>query len=185
MNMVLIGYRGTGKSAVGRLLADRLGLAFYDTDELVEMRGGQTIRALVEEKGWESFRQREKEVLRELSGIDAAVIATGGGAVLDPENVRLLKRKGRLIWLDADVQTLIARMQADTNNEQRRPSLTGSEPADETFAVMAARAPFYREATDLCVDTSGKSLDEIVDEICSKLDELAKSRIIVQDSTAS
>jgi shikimate kinase len=169
MNIVLIGYRGTGKSAVGRLLADRLDLAFYDADELVENRGGQSIQEMVAAKGWEFFREREKDVIRELSGIDEAVIATGGGAVLDPENVRLLKQKGRLIWLDADAQTVITRMQADTNNEQRRPSLTGSKPADETFAVMAARAPFYREAADLCVDTSGKSLDEIVDEICLEL----------------
>ncbi|PKN60118.1 MAG: shikimate kinase [Deltaproteobacteria bacterium HGW-Deltaproteobacteria-11] len=169
MNIVLIGYRGTGKSAVGRLLADRLDLDFYDADEIVEKRGGQSIQKMVAAKGWEFFRELEKDVIRELSGIDAAVIATGGGAVLDPENVRLLKHKGRLIWLDADAQTVIARMQADTNNEQRRPSLTGSEPADETGAVMATRAPFYREAADICVDTSGKSLDEIVDEICSKL----------------
>jgi shikimate kinase len=168
MNMVLIGYRGTGKSAVGRLLADRLDLDFYDADELVEKRGGQSIQEMVAAKGWEFFREREKDCIRELSGIDAAVIATGGGAVLDPENVRLLKRKGQLIWLDTDAQTVIARMRADTDNEQRRPSLTGREPDDETVAVMAVRAPFYRAAADLCVDTSGKSLDEIVDEICSK-----------------
>lgn len=169
MSIVLIGYRGTGKSAVGRLIADRLDLAFYDADELVEKRGGQSIQEMVAAKGWEFFREREKDVIRELSGIDAAVIATGGGAVLDPENVRLLKRKGRLIWLVADAQTVIARMQADTNSEQRRPSLTGREPADETVAVIAARTPFYREAADLCVDTSGKSPDEIVDEICLEL----------------
>jgi len=169
MNIVLIGYRGTGKSAVGRLLADRLCLAFYDTDELVERRGGQTIEKMVAAKGWELFREREQDCIRELSGIDAAVIATGGGAVLDTENVRLLKHAGRLIWLDADAQTVIARMQADTNNKQRRPPLTGMAPANEAGAVMAARAPFYREAADICVDTSGKSLDEIVDEICSKL----------------
>ena len=166
MNIVLIGYRGTGKSAVGRLLADRLDLDFYDADELVEKRSGQSIQEIVAAKGWEYFREREKDVIRELSGIDAAVIATGGGAVLDPENVGLLKRKGRLIWLDADAQTVVERMQEDTNNEQRRPSLTGGEPADETVAVMAARAPFYREAADLYVDTSGKSLDDIVAEIC-------------------
>jgi shikimate kinase len=88
---------------------------------------------------------------------------------LDPENVTLLKRNGRLIWLDADAQTVIARMQADQGSEQRRPSLTGREPADETVAVMAARTPFYRAAADTCVDTSGKSFDEIVDEICAKL----------------
>lgn len=169
MNIVLIGYRGAGKSAVGRLLAVRLDLAFYDADELVEQRCGQTIEEMVAAGGWEFFREREQDCIRELSGIDAAVIATGGGAVLDPENVRLLRHKGRLIWLDADAQTVIARLQADTNNEQRRPSLSGMEPADETVAVMAARAPFYREAADICVDTSGKSLDEIVYEICSKL----------------
>jgi len=169
MNIVLIGYRGTGKSAVGGLLADRLGLSFYDTDEIVAKRGGQTIPALVEEKGWESFRIREKEIIRELSGIDAAVIATGGGVVLDPENVRLLKRKGRLIWLVADAQTVIARMEADANDQQRRPSLTGRAPADETVVVMAARTPLYREAADLCVDTSGKLLGDIVAEICSDL----------------
>lgn len=171
MNIVLIGYRGTGKSAVGRLLADRLELAFYDADELVEKRGGHSVEEMVAARGWEFFREREQDCIRELSGIDAAVIATGGGAVLDPENVRLLKHMGRLIWLVADAQTVIARMQADTNNEQRRPSLTGREPADETLAVMAARAPFYRDAADICVDTSGKPLDEIVDEICSKLEE--------------
>ncbi len=169
MNIVLIGYRSTGKSAVGRLLADRLGLAFYDADELVENRGGQSIQEMVAAKGWTFFRECEQDCIRELSGIDAAVIATGGGAVLDPENVRLLKHKGRLVWLDADVQTVIARLQSDTNNQQRRPSLTGSAPADETHAVMAARAPFYRDAADLYVDTSGKSLDEIVDEICLEL----------------
>lgn len=169
MNMVLIGYRGTGKSAVGRRLADRLGLAFYDADELVEKRSGQSIQEMVAAKGWEFFREREQTVIRALSVIDAAVIATGGGAVLDPENVNLLKQNGRLIWLVADAQTVIARMLADTDSEQRRPSLTGSEPADETGAVMAARAPFYLEAADLCVDTSGRSLDEIVDEICLEL----------------
>jgi shikimate kinase len=169
MNIVLIGYRGTGKSAVGSLLADRLDLDFYDADELVEKRGGQSIQEMVAAKGWKFFREREQDCIRELSGIDAAVIATGGGAVLDPENVSLLKRNGRLIWLDADAQTVIARTQADQDSEQRRPSLTGSEPADETVAVMAARTPFYRAAADTCVDTSGKSLDEIVDEICAKL----------------
>ncbi len=169
MNIVLIGYRGTGKSVVGRLLADRLDLDFYDADDFVEMRGGQSIQEMVAAKGWEFFRQREKEVILELSGIDAAVIATGGGAVLDPENVGLLKRKGRLIWLVADAQSVIARMQADESSEKRRPSLTGGYPADETGAAMATRTPLYRAAADLSVDTSGKSLDEIVDEICLEL----------------
>lgn len=169
MNIVLIGHRGTGKSAVGRRLADRMGLAFYDADELVEKRGGQSIREMVAAKGWEFFRKREQAVIRELSGIDAAVIATGGGAVLYPDNVTLLKRHGRLIWLVADADTIIGRMQADVSSEKQRPSLTGGDPADETGAVMAARTPLYRAAADLSVDTSGKSVEQIVDEICSEL----------------
>ena len=169
MNIVLIGYRGTGKSAVGRRLADRLDLAFYDTDELVEERGGQTIQEMVAAKGWEFFRECEQAVIRELSGIDAAVIATGGGAILYPDNVTLLKQSGRLIWLVADADTIIGRMQADEGSEKQRPSLTGGEPADETSAVMAVRTPLYRKAADLSVETSGKSIEQIVDEICSEL----------------
>lgn len=170
MNIVLIGYRGTGKTAVGKGLADRLGLAFCDADDLVEERIGQSIEEIVAKKGWEFFREHEQTVIRELSGTDGTVIATGGGAVLNPENVMLLKQNGRLIWLIADPDTVIARMQADAGSWQRRPSLTGGSPEDETGAVMAARNPFYREAADLSVDTSGKTVDQIVDAICSKLE---------------
>jgi shikimate kinase len=168
MNRVLIGYRGAGKSAVGRRLADRLGLVFYDTDVLIEEYGGRTIQEMVSAKGWEYFREREKAVIRELSAIDAAVIATGGGAVLDPENVALLKRNGRLIWLIADPQTLITRMQADQGNRKRRPSLAGGDHAGETAALMAARTPYYRAAADWSLDTSGKTVGQLVDEICSQ-----------------
>jgi shikimate kinase len=168
MNVVLIGCRGTGKSAVGSLLAERCHLDFYDTDELIELRGGQSISAMVAMQGWEFFREREKEVVREVSGIDAAVIATGGGVVLDPENISLLKQKGLLIWLVADGDTIVGRILADNNNEQR-PSLTEKALADETVAVLAERSPLYRIAADLSVDTSGKSLEDIVDEIFSEL----------------
>lgn len=167
MNRVLIGYRGAGKSAVGRRLADRLGFVFYDTDELIEEDGGRTIQEMVSTKGWEYFRECEKAVIRELSGIDAAVIATGGGAVLDTENVALLKRNGSLIWLIADPQTLITRMQADQDGRKRRPSLTGGDHAGETAALMAARTPYYRAAADWSLDTSGKTIGQLVDEICS------------------
>jgi shikimate kinase len=169
MNIVLIGYRGTGKSAVGRRLAKRLGLAFYDTDDLVERSSGQSIEEMVTAKGWAFFRQCEQAVIRRLAGADAAVIATGGGAVLDPGNVALLKQNGRMIWLIADCKTVIARMQADRGSEKRRPPLTGETPADETEALLAARTPVYRAVADGAVETSGKSVEQIVDEICSRL----------------
>jgi shikimate kinase len=169
MNIVLIGYRGAGKSAVGRRLADRIGLNFFDTDELVERRSGQSIEEMTAAKGWTFFRQCEQAVIREVAEIDAAVIATGGGAVLNPGNVRALKRNGRLIWLVADRETIVARMQADPDTARRRPSLTGEAPADETAALLAVRTPLYRAAADGSVETSGKSLERVVDEICSQL----------------
>lgn len=168
MNVVLIGCRGTGKSNLGRLLAERRGCDFYDTDDIIELRSGQSISAMVAAQGWVFFREREKEIVRELSGIDGAVIATGGGVVLDPENISFLKKNGLLIWLVADVETMAGRIREDHTNEQR-PSLTGKSLAHETTAVMAVRTPLYREAADFSVDTSGKSLEEVVDEICSEL----------------
>lgn len=176
MKVALIGYRGAGKSVVGRRLAEKLGLAFYDTDELVENRSGQTIQEMVAAKGWDFFRECEKAVIRELSGVDAAVIATGGGAVLDPENRTLLKRNGRVIWLIADAQTVMARIRADQGSGMRRPSLTGGDHADETGVLLAARAPFYRAAADWSVQTSGKTVGRIVDELCSGLDGFENSQ---------
>jgi shikimate kinase len=170
MNIVLIGYRGTGKTAVGRKLADRLNLAFFDADDLVEKRFGQSIAEMVAAAGWALFREREREMIRELSESDHAVIATGGGAILDPGNVARLKHNGRLVWLRADAQTVLERLQAEPD-VRRRPSLTGAGPAEETADVMQARQPFYSKAADLCVDTSGKSLEQVVDEICSRLEE--------------
>ena len=169
MNVVLIGCRGTGKSVVGSLLAERCQLDFYDTDEIVELRGGQSISEMVAMQGWEFFREREQEVVREVSGIDPAVIATGGGVVLDPENIRLLKQNGLLIWLIADGDTIVRRIEADRDNDQQRPSLTGKALAEETLALIAERSPLYGKAADLSLDTSGKSLDDVVDEIWSEL----------------
>ena len=169
MNVVLIGCRGAGKSTVGSLLAERCELDFHDTDELIELRSGQCISEMVAMRGWEFFRDREKEVVRELSGIDPAVIATGGGVVLDPENISFLKQNGLLIWLTADEDTIIGRIEADRDKDQQRPSLTGGTLTDETLSVMAERSSLYEKAADLSVDTSVKSLDDVVDEICSEL----------------
>jgi shikimate kinase len=169
MNVVLIGFRGTGKSAVGSRLAERCGLAFYDTDEIVVLRSGQSITDMVAMRGWAFFREREKDIVRELSGSDGLVIATGGGVVLDPENISLLKQKGILIRLVADADTVIGRIETDMDNDQQRPTLTGRALADEAAAVMAERDPLYRKAADLSVDTAGKSLEDVVDEICFEL----------------
>lgn len=169
MNIVLIGYRGVGKTVVGKELAGRLGLPFYDTDALIEQQADQSIQEIVAGSGWEALRRREQDVIRKLCGERETVIATGGGAVLNSENVALLKQGGLLVWLVADEQTVMKRMQADDDNLLRRPSLTGEDPITETSNIMRQRLPFYRDAADWCVETSGKSVAQIVAEICAQL----------------
>src|SRR5262245_58779971 len=108
MNIVLIGYRGTGKSSVGKVLAARLGIALVSTDAEIAKRAGQSIPDIVAQHGWEHFRDLESEVCRDLAGADQLVLDTGGGAILRPENVEMLKRNGRLFWLTASVRTIAA-----------------------------------------------------------------------------
>jgi len=172
MNIVLIGYRGTGKSTVGKRLAEKCHLAFYDTDDLVERHCGQSIGSMIDEKGWDFFRKREKEAVRGLLQAQGAVIATGGGVVLDRENVDRLKQRGFLIWLDADVQTIIRRIQADSAGKQQRPPLSGHDLNEETVTLLQERIPFYRRAADVSVDTTDRPVGEIVDEIYRRVKEV-------------
>jgi shikimate kinase len=106
MNIVLIGYRGTGKSTVGKMLASRLGRELVSTDREIVKRAGRSIPEIVAEHGWEHFRDLESEVCRDLAGRDNLIIDTGGGAILRRENVDVLKRNGRLFWLTASVDTI-------------------------------------------------------------------------------
>ncbi|MBE9546675.1 MAG: shikimate kinase [Proteobacteria bacterium] len=166
MNIVLIGYRGTGKSIIGRRIAERLQIPFYDTDELIKKHTGKTIREIVEEKGWEAFRKEEKETIKRLSTVKKSVIATGGGAVMDEENLDVLKKMGVFVWLSADVGTIIERMGRDKVSGEQRPALSDNDLYRETVDVLEMRTPIYRRLADITIDTSKKSIDEIVDEVC-------------------
>ena len=138
MHIVLIGYRGTGKSAVGKRLADKLRMPFYDTDELVEREAGMSIRDMVAEKGWAYFRKRESEIVRKLALLQRGVVATGGGAVMDEGNCGIIKEHGLLIWLTADVMTMVERMRDDAASEERRPSFLHDDVFRETEDVLKA-----------------------------------------------
>ncbi len=155
MNIVLIGYRCTGKSTVGRILSKKLGWNFVDTDELIEKKEGKSIEEIVSEKGWREFRRIEKEVIEEVSRYRNQVISTGGGAVLDKENRERLKKNGFIVWLRAKPETIKERMLRD----KKRPSLTGKAPEEEIEEVLKEREPIYRECSDLIIDT---------DHICQK-----------------
>lgn len=171
MNIVLIGYRCAGKSNVGRELALRLQREFVDTDRLAEERQQSSISEIVKFLGWEHFRNLEKNIIKEVTERNDLVIAAGGGAILDPENVTALKNKGIMIWLKADRQALHARMLRDPRTLVQRPPLTGIGSLEEIDEVMACRIPFYEKAMDLQLDTSKTSVKAVVESLLSMLQE--------------
>ena len=166
MNVVLIGYRGTGKSTVGRIVAARLGRVLVSTDAEIVKVAGQRIPEIVEKHGWGYFRDLETKICQELAGRDGIVIDTGGGAILRSQNVEGMKRTGKLFWLTASVETIAKRIGSDT----QRPSLTGTKSfVDEIQEVLRERTPKYQAAADYVIETEGKSLPQVADEILGRL----------------
>ena len=178
MKIILIGYRCTGKTTVGKGLAERLGIPFIDTDLLVEKATGKTIREITEERGWPFFREKEREAIKSLTSLDKSVIAPGGGAVMDAENAALLKKEGILIWLVADEKTILERMLADAVTFSQRPRFSSQELREEVRETLYVRMPVYRRLADFSVDTDVLSIDEVIDRICSFLAEHEKREII-------
>ena len=169
MNIVLIGYRCTGKTTVGKALARDLHRLFIDTDLLLEEKTGAPIDAIVAEKGWEGFRDLETEVVQEVSEKDNFIIATGGGIVLREANTRSLKANGLLVWLRAGAGVIRERMALDIRMGKDRPSLTGKNPVEEIKEQLAIRDPLYEDAGDLVVDTDHLSTSEVAEAVLRAL----------------
>ncbi len=166
MNIVLIGYRGTGKTAVGEKLAEKLNRRLVRTDELIIEKAGTSIPEIVENQGWNAFRDMESEVAEEVGKMDNCIIDTGGGIVLRKNNVKNLKRKGTMILLKADVKTIINRIKDD----KERPSLTGNKSfTEEVEEVLKDRSKKYEEAADHVIDTSSLTVNEVADRIINYL----------------
>ena len=161
MNIVLIGMRGSGKTIVGELLAQRLDKQFIEMDELIVQRLGLSIPEIVEKYGWEKFREVEEEITREVAELDNVVNATGGGVVTREKNIRELKKKGKLVWLKVSLDTLLRRI----GNGQSRPSLTGRPQREDMETVLAERSPIYERVADFVIDTEGKTPEEIAEAI--------------------
>jgi shikimate kinase len=160
MNIVLIGYRGTGKSTVGRRLAARLGRVLVSTDAEIVKRAKRTIPEIVAQEGWEYFRDLESSICRELSSRDQLVIDTGGGAILRTENIEVLKKNGAVFWLTASVETIAKRIGGDN----QRPSLTGTQSCvDEIQDVLRERTPKYQAAADHMITTDDRSINQLVE----------------------
>jgi shikimate kinase len=166
--VILVGFRATGKSSVGRLLAERLGVEFIDMDRLLTERHGP-ISDQVAEHGWDWFRAREKELLAELVGLAEGVIATGGGAVLHRELWPPLRKTALVVWLTSSLEQICRRLSVDPATGSQRPSLTGRDIREETAAVLAEREPLYRSVAHLMVD-SNRPVAEVTAEIVALLD---------------
>jgi len=173
-NLVLIGYRATGKTAVGALLAQELARPFVDLDEVLEEEMGCSIADLVAAKGWAEFRRREKELVARFGQADGQVLATGGGAVLDPENVEVLRKNGVVVWLRADPGTIQERLSRDQRQVSQRPSLTDSSTLGEVAEVLQSRQPLYAAAAHIVIDTDQHSLDQVVEKVLAAVEGLAK-----------
>ncbi|HEX3871619.1 MAG TPA: shikimate kinase [Pirellulales bacterium] len=168
-NLVLIGYRGTGKSAVARELADRLDWTSVDADDQIEPRAGMTIAEIFATHGEEAFRDWESQVLCELLENEHQVIAAGGGVVLRQRNRELLATAGAVVWLQATIKTILERVAADPMTSARRPNLTVSGGEDEVRILLEAREPLYRQCATLTVITDSLSPVVVADRIFAQL----------------
>lgn len=159
-NLVLIGFMGTGKTTVGKKLAKRLNMKFIDTDHEIERVTGMTPNTIFKKHGEIRFRSEEKAAVKRITREDNQVVATGGGIVLDPENVQLLQQNGVIICLQADPEVIYQRLKRKKN----RPLLKTDNPLETIKRLLTERQPFYG-CTDEIVDTSNRELDEVVAEI--------------------
>ncbi len=162
--IILTGFMGTGKTAVGETLAGRLGFQFLDTDLMVEKDTGKTISEIFEKEGEAVFRGYEKKMLKKALEREKVILATGGGAIVDQENLKLMKEKGVVIGLVASAEAILERIaKMDT-----RPLLKTKDQMKKIRELLSERSPYYREA-DKIIDTTSKTIDKTVDEIIKAL----------------
>lgn len=165
--IVLTGFRATGKSTIGLLVAKRLHYRFLDTDQVLTQQLGATISQVVASHGWPFFRRAEAQLLHDLSSASAVVIATGGGAIEHHLEWQHLRRDSLVVWLDADTATINQRITADATSRAQRPALiSGAAPEDEIAQLLNQRAPLYEFGSDLRLDTVNASLQELAALVC-------------------
>lgn len=163
----LVGPMGSGKSTIGRQLAATLGLAFQDSDHEIQRRTGVDIPTIFAFEGEAGFRAREKAVIDALTAMEGVVLATGGGAILDPDNRRALSSRGVVVYLHCSPEQQHRR----TSHDRNRPLLQTEDPLQRLRDLMAVRDPLYREVADLVVSTEKRSAAAVTKEIVRLLEE--------------
>lgn len=164
-SLFLTGPMGAGKSTIGRQLSKQLRMAFHDSDHEIERRTGVDIPLIFELEGEAGFRKRESAIIDELTQLPNTILATGGGAILDPENRKHLSSRGRVIYLYASIDQQLRR----TGNDRNRPLLQTADPRARLEELMAVRDPLYREIADLVIDTDGRRVRDVVRMIIQQL----------------
>lgn len=168
LNLYLVGPMGAGKSTIGKHLARELNIEFYDTDQVIEERSGAEIAWIYDVEGEEGFRRRERKIIDELSQRIGIVLATGGGAILDPENRNRLAARGTVVYLHTTVEQQLKR----TMRDKRRPELQNDNiTEDEMRMLMEALDPLYREIADIIVETDSRTVRSVAAEVIRLLDE--------------
>ncbi|MEK1940919.1 MAG: shikimate kinase AroK [Pseudomonas sp.] len=167
-NLILVGPMGAGKSTIGRLLAKELRLSFKDSDKEIEQRTGANIPWIFDVEGEAGFREREQSVIGELCELDGVVLATGGGAVLRPENRSALRAGGRVVYLHTSVDQQLDR----TSRDRNRPLLRTANPGKVLADLMHIRDPLYREIADVIIETDERPPRMVVQEILERLEAL-------------
>ena len=169
MNIYLIGYRCSGKTETGKLIAGILNRQFIDTDLKVVEEEGMTISEIVDKKGWDIFRKKETSVLKKVCEHEKQVIATGGGIVLNKENTVNMKKNGTIVWLKATFATVKKRMLLDSKTKDFRPSLTSKELDEEIKETLLLRKPYYEKAMDFSIDTDNLDIDGVCKAVITNL----------------
>jgi len=166
MNIVLIGYRGTGKSHVGSLLGKHFGRQVVSMDEEIVKTAGMPIPQIVEKFGWPKFRDLETDQARKLAGLDQLIIDCGGGVIERPENTEILRQNGQLFWLQASVESIIGRIKHDN----QRPALVeGKTFTEEVAEVLQHRTPLYRAAAQYQIDTDNRTAQQVAEQVINLL----------------
>ena len=165
-NIFLVGLMGSGKTTIGRALAKRLNMRFVDADHEIESRTGASITLIFEIEGEASFRQREADVIRDLTQQQGIVLATGGGAILNEQSRRSLRERGIVVYLRASVSSLVQR----TSHDRQRPLLQTADPRARIEELMRQRAPLYEEVAHITVETGRPNVQSVVQNILSQLE---------------
>lgn len=169
INLALVGFMGTGKSTVGHIVASMLHFRFLDTDEMIEKKAGKRIADIFATEGEERFRAYEREVVGELAGTEGAVISTGGGLVVNPENLASLKKHALVVCLWAQPKTILARV----GHQSHRPLLQGEDPLARITSLLEQRTPAYRQA-DVLINSELRSAREVAQHVFQQFRSVAR-----------